>query len=160
MVLEKEEYNKLYQKLLIMFVFLSIILIVFLVYYFFFYETSCSNEECFKKAFDSCKKVNFIKEDDQASWLYQVQGKSIIKSKCNVKVTLLSLKQGSIENQKLNGKSMACQVLRENALNSEGDLGSCSGTLKEEMQDIIIQRMHNYILQNVGQIEEQFKNLG
>jgi len=154
-VLEKEGYGKLYQKLVISFAILTLVLIIFLTYYFFYYEKSCANEECFKKAFDKCSRTNFIKENDQASWLYQIIGNTE-KSKCQVRVTLMNLKQGTIENQVLEEKSMICGVIRDNALNCEGDLSSCTGILKEQMQEIIIQRMHNYILKNVGEIEEQF----
>jgi hypothetical protein len=156
---EKKDYNEIYQRLFISLVILAFILVVSLLYYFFFHEASCKTEDCFKQAFERCKKASIIKEDDQASWLYQIQGKSTITARCNVKVTLMVLKQGNIENQKLEGKSMTCDVPKDNALSSEGDLNSCNGMLKEGIQDIIIQRMHKYILQNVGQIEGQFKNL-
>jgi dTDP-4-amino-4,6-dideoxygalactose transaminase len=156
---EKKDYNEIYQKLFFSIVILAFILVVSLVYYFFFHEAACKTEECFKQAFEKCKKASVIKEDDQASWLYQIQKKSSETSRCKVKVTLMVLKQGTIENQKLEGKSMSCNVLKENAFYSEGDLNVCSGELKEGIQDIIIQRMHKYILQNVGQIEGQFKNL-
>ena len=128
---EKKDYNKIYQKLFVSLVILAFILVVSLTYYFFFYETSCKTEDCFKQAFEKCKKASVIKEDDQASWLYQIQGKSTDNSKCEVKVMLMVLKQGNIENQKLEGKSMNCNVLKGNAFSSEGDLNSCTGELKE-----------------------------
>ena len=34
-----------------------------------------------------------------------------------------------------------------------------SGDLKGDLQDIIIQRMHNYLLKNVGEIREEFGSL-
>ncbi|MBS3078820.1 hypothetical protein J4218_01740 [Candidatus Pacearchaeota archaeon] len=154
-ILEREGYSKLYQRLVISFIILTLILILFLGYYFFFYEKACANEECFKKAFDKCNRVNFLKDNEQALWLYQITGREK-GAKCKVKVTLMMLKQGTIENQKLEGSFMICNVIRDNALNSEGDLSSCKGLLKEKMQEIIIQRMHNYILKNVGEIKEEF----
>lgn len=156
--LERQGYGKIYQRLIISLIILCIALIIFLGYYFIYSEKSCSDQECFKSAFENCKRVNFIKEDSQASWLYQIIGKSE-KSRCFVKVTLIELKKGTIETEVLQDKSMVCNTIRDNALNAEGDLNECTGILKEEMQEIIIQRMHNYLLKNIQDIKEQFNKL-
>jgi hypothetical protein len=156
--LEKQGYNRLYLRLIISLIILGLVLIGFLVYYFVYYEKSCKDEECFKNAFENCKRVNFIKEDTQATWLYQIIGRSE-RSKCFIKVTLIALKKGSIENQVLEQKSMLCNVIKDNALKSETDLNSCTGVLKEEMQKLIIQKMHNYLLKNIKEIKEEFNKL-
>ena len=36
----------------------------------------------------------------------------------------------------------------------EKDLGVCHGRLKEELQGIIIKRLHTYIVDNIGEIDE------
>ena len=39
----------------------------------------------------------------------------------------------------------------------EDDITKCSGPLREELQELIIQRMHNYLLKNIGEIREDFE---
>ena len=34
----------------------------------------------------------------------------------------------------------------------ESDIGNCHGLLKEGLQDIIIKRLHTYLVENIGQI--------
>jgi hypothetical protein len=40
----------------------------------------------------------------------------------------------------------------------EDDISTCTGPLREELQELIIQRMHNYLIQNIGEIKEDFKD--
>jgi hypothetical protein len=155
-ILDSQGYSKMYKRLLISLVILTIVLIIFLGYYFFFNEKQCSDATCFKNAFAKCGKFSFVKEDSQALWSYKILGSSG-GSRCNVEIILIRLKEGTVENQVLEGKDMECSVLPENSASPEGDLSKCTGLLKEEMQDIIIQRMHNYLLKNCGEIKEEFK---
>ena len=69
------------------------------------------------------------------------------------------MKEGTIEADKLQGKKMVCTVQKGETQFPEKNIAQCTGELKEELQDIIIQRMHNYLLQNVGEIKEEFEGL-
>jgi len=153
--LEAEGYTKVYYRLIISLVILTVLLIAILAYYLLFYMRPCNTNDCFINSFDKCKKVSFIKEDSQAVWQYKILGADG-KSKCKVGVELQRLNQGTVENERLEGEIMTCSVGAESALEVEGDLGKCTGALKEEMQEIIIQRMHNYLLRNCGEIKEEF----
>ena len=106
---------------------------------------------------EKCSRYSWIKDDSQARWMYNINGADG-NSRCNIDVTLVSLKQGGIDNEKLQGKSMICSVLKTEAENPEKDLVRCSGELKEGIQEIIIQRMHNYLLENFGEIKNEFKS--
>ena len=49
---------------------------------------------------------------------------------------------------------MTCYMPRGIVMQPESDLNECHGLLKESLQDIIIERLHTYIVQNIGQISE------
>jgi len=138
------------------FIIVLIVLICYSVYFFFYYSKPCGTSECFIKSMESCKRVSWIKEDEQASWSYTISGKQ--DKNCEVIVKLLRIKQGLIENEKLEGKEMICIVEQTSTTLPGEDISRCSGKLKEELQDIIIQRMHNYLLENIGDLKEEFAN--
>jgi len=118
----------------------------------------CESRECFDLALKKCKAVYFINENDQASWNYAIIGNSGEDS-CKVEVRLLKIKKGSIENEKLEGKKMICEILKTGAESPEKDMSKCTGELKEEIQDMIIRRMHDYILENIGEVSEELRKL-
>ena len=47
---------------------------------------------------------------------------------------------------------MECEIPRGMIVLPEDRIDSCHGALKEGLQDMIIQRLHTYILQNLGKI--------
>jgi len=153
--LERQGYTHLRKRVGIALIILIIGLIVFTGYYLIYYHDPCEDYECFQKAINSCNRVVWIKDDSQASWLYQINGNAQGDA-CNVEVILFKLKQGTIDAEKLQGKSMNCVYQKSNSEFPEKDISKCSGRLKEELQDIIIQRMHNYLLENVEDIKEEF----
>lgn len=133
-------------------------LIIFTGYFLFFYERECEDAECFVDAMKNCKAVSWIRSDDQASWLYTIKGRAAGDS-CEIEVKLLEVKQGTIDSEKLAGKDMLCTMQKGDTSFPEKDISRCTGQLKEEMQDLIIQRMHNYLLKNVGQISQEFAGI-
>ena len=72
---------------------------------------------------------------------------------------LLRLIDGKTSFEKLLGKSMVCTVLTDDRGFPEENLNDCSGPLREEYQELIIQRMHNYLIENIGQINDEFNKL-
>ncbi len=118
-------------------IFLIFVLIMFLGYFLFFNIRPIEHGEQFFKALQECEKVSWVKEDAQASWLYIIQGETKGDA-CKIKVKLLKMKQGT---------------QKEETQFPEKEISKCSGELKEELQDIIIQRMHKYILQNIEELE-------
>lgn len=79
-----------------------------------------------------------------------------MEDSCKIEVKLLEVKQGTIDSEKLEGEKMLCTVLKADTRFPEKDISRCTGMLKEDMQDLIIQRMHNYLLENVGEIKQEF----
>ena len=133
-------------------IFLIFVLIMFLGYFLFFNIRPIEHGEQFFKALQECEKVSWVKEDAQASWLYIIQGETKGDA-CKIKVKLLKMKQGTSDTENLQGKEMICIVQKEETQFPEKEISKCSGELKEELQDIIIQRMHKYILQNIEELE-------
>lgn len=150
---EKEGYHKdkeILKFIIIVFIFLVILT---LVYYFLFYTRVCKDKECFANSLVKCDKASWINDAEEATWLYTIKG--ISDSSCEVEVKLLIIKKGKIEMEKAQGKSMSCYIPLNTFVSPEQDLGRCSGVLKEEMQDLLIKRLHSYILENLGKVSEE-----
>ncbi len=153
--LERQGYSK--KSIMIAIVMVIILLIIFVFWMLIFKTKNCNDESCYADAISSCKKVSFNKEDAQAVWRYTILG-DIGGDVCKIRVELLRMKEGTIDAEVLQGKGMICNVMKSDYQNPEKDMKLCSGPLKEELQDIIIQRMHNYILKNLGEVKESFSD--
>jgi len=140
------------------FIILIVSILVFGSYFLFFYSKACPDMACFIKAMEKCNKVYVTKQDVNSDWKYRIIGSGFEES-CRVRITLLKIKQGSIDGEKLQGKEMVCDLLKGDSQYPEKDLSRCTGQLKEEMQDLIIQRMHKYLLQNIGEVKQGFNEI-
>ena len=155
----KQLGSKKYKKrLLISLIILVAGLVGFFIYFYFFVANECKDVECYQEALLDCKKVWLIREGNTYVWRYEVLNK-IDGNSCNVEVRLLRVNKGKLNVEDLQGKSMTCKVQKVNNVFPEKDMLRCNGLLKEEFQEIIIDRMHNYLLQNLGQIEEGLKEI-
>ena len=151
-----KHYNKLKKRVGLALIILITALVLFTGYFLIFYARPCTDTSCFASAIETCRRVSWIREDAQASWLYVIKGNAEVDA-CKVQVKLLKMKQGTIDSEKLQGKQMTCILQKGETRFPEKDISRCSGVLKEELQDLIIQRMHNYLLENVGEIQEEFE---
>lgn len=143
------------KRLLFALIIIVIASIVYLGYLFIYQAEKCENLSCFQEALETCKKVFFIREDPSAVWRYEVlNGKD---NTCNIEVVLLKMSEGEIVVEDLQGKSMVCEVHKGGDKFPEKDMLRCSGVLREELQEILIQRMHNYLLKNIGEIKKSFE---
>ena len=154
-ILESQGYGNLKTKVGIALIILVLALIVFSIYFLLFYAKPCGDEECFVNARVNCKRVSLVREDSQSSWLYTIRGSK--NDLCNVEVKLLKIKQGNMDSEDLQGQKMSCLVQKASSQFTEKDISKCTGVLKEELQNIIIKRMHNYLLENVGEIKQEFE---
>lgn len=117
-------------------------------------EKICQNIECFQGEMRICSQASYVNEDKQASWRYNIIGKD---DGCMIKVTLLQAKQGDLGIDKLNGYSMICTYPLGVVAYPENDLRSCTGKLKEEMQAIVINKLHTYIINNLGELNSSIQ---
>ena len=114
----------------------------------------CENEDCFKARQIECKKTKFVRNSDAVNWLYKIKGER--KDMCKIYVEVLEVKRGDISNEDFEGKSMNCMLNLQSMSYPESDITKCTGVLKEELQNKIIQNLHTYVIENVGSISEQF----
>ena len=132
---------------------LVILLILAVLWYFFLYTRNCSNLACFNANLEACKRASFTNEETIAVWAYKILGKN--KEECEVNAKLLQLREGQIDIASLEGKEMICSLPLTYTGKPESSLERCHGRLKEEMQKIMINRAHKYIMDNLGQISEE-----
>lgn len=144
-------------KILVVIIIFVVIFVVlyFLVYkdYFLIFTEKCESKDCFDKHLVECKKASWINDAKEATWFYTIRGRS--KGSCEVKVELKVVKEGKSDIGKAEGKSMLCYLPLNMMATPEKDLEKCTGPLKESLQDLIIKRMHSYILENLGEIKEE-----
>lgn len=127
---------------------LILIFLVITAYFAFFYAKRCKDIECFNSMLSKCKKAEFLNQKEDSTWLYSIKGTNKDKCVVSVKNTWIKLDEA----KSVQGKSMACYMFKSVVTDPESDLNECHGLLKEALQDIIIERMHTYIVQNIGQI--------
>lgn len=117
------------------------------------YVKQCSDRACFDSEMAGCSKASFVDDTEESTWEYSITGKS--GGNCIVNAMLLEIKKGTADLSVLRNKDMDCELPVGYVGNPQDDLTRCHGILKEEMQNLIIKRMHSYILKNIGQISEE-----
>lgn len=137
----------------VIFLIVIVVLAIITLYFTFLYTKKCSDVSCFNTALSSCRRASYTNDAEDATWLYAIKGKS--NGECKINVEILQLKQGTIDISNLEGKSMVCYVPSGSITAPQENLEKCHGLLKEEMQKIIINRLHSYIVGNIGEISEE-----
>lgn len=144
----KENKRNLY--IVIVLAFTAVVLAA--VYFTFIHLPKCENFGCFQKNMVDCSKSTYINEEPEASWKYEIAGKS--NGMCMIKVTMLNAKKGELGVNRLVGEQMDCLYPMGMFAYPEKDLTKCHGLLKEDLQTIVINKLHAYILENLGKFEE------
>jgi len=126
--------------------------VIVFIYLNFIYLPKCQNYECWQEYMTKCKRASFVSEQTEASWGYVIKGK--VDDTCSIEVTLLLAKKGELGITKLVGNKMTCDYPIGRATYPEKDLSMCHGLLKEELQTLIINKLHAYVLENLGQVAE------
>ena len=57
----------------------------------------------------------------------------------------------------LEGEEMTCYTQLGSISSPQGNLANCHCLLKEDMQSLIINKLHNYIVVNLGTINEELE---
>ena len=130
-----------------------ILVVAVLALHYTFIPTSCADYACFAKHMSKCTPAVFVNEEQEASWGYRVLGTT--KHTCETEVTLLSAKEGDIDLRKYEGTSMLCYYDIGVSGFPEKNLAACHGLLKEELQDIVIQKLYKYVVANLGEIRDE-----
>jgi hypothetical protein len=133
---------------------LILILLFFAIYVIFFVPSACDSFECYETALSQCEKVWTLKENEDYIWRYEIIN-TAHENACNVNVRLLKIKKGETTIQDLQNKEMVCVVKKRGDVFPEEEMARCSGPLREELQEIIIDRLHNYLLDSIGEINQE-----
>ena len=147
----KETRKKVYIGLII----LAVLALAGAVYFSLGYVPQCQNYECWQKSMTSCSKATFVSEETEATWRYSVAGAQ--DKQCAIEVELLLAKQGELGISNLIGERMTCSYPLGESAYAEKDLSKCHGILKEDLQTLMINKLHAYVLENLGKIEEGLK---
>ena len=126
-----------------------LVILIWGAWFVFFSYASCENWDCFNNKLEGCDKVKFIGGDDMI-FEYTIRGSS--GDECEVGVQLL---QGELNNQdslKLEMHKMTCMLPEGVVMIPESNIGKCTGLLKEGLQDLVIKKLHTYLVQNLGKI--------
>lgn len=134
---------------------LIIVLITIIAITMFYFPKSCETLQCFTNSLENCERASLVRVDSSAAWYYEIIKKDSDES-CKVKVTLLKMKEGKTDIETLEGLEMICIVKKGETLFPEENIDTCSGLLKEQLQGIIIEKMHSYIIKNIGDIKNKF----
>jgi len=134
---------------------IAVAAILFYLVFSYFYIPKCPNLNCFKASFFKCTKASFTNAGENSTWFYSIKGLSA--GECKVYVKVISLKSDVNIGAALSGKEMYCYIPKEllGAFMPEEKIEYCHGMLKEEIQRLMIEKMHLYIIQNIGQISPQ-----
>jgi len=129
---------------------LFVVVLLVLVYLNIFYFRDCGSEECFNVQLRECKRGIYVKPGDVV-FEYKIFGLS--REMCEVSVKVLEIGVSEEEKGKLVGKSMDCLFEKGIVVKPESELQDCHGLLKEELQEIIIDRLHKQIVENLAEIK-------
>ena len=134
----------------ILIILIVLIILTWVTWKIFFSYASCDNWDCFNAHLEDCDQTKFIGESDDMVFEYIIQSDS--NGKCNINVELL---QGKLNNQdsiKLENQEMVCSLPKGIIMIPESDIGNCHGLLKESLQDLVIKKLHTYLVQNLGKL--------
>lgn len=133
---------------------LTIVILAALIYlaYTTFYFKTCYDKACFETQLAACSKATFTSVGNM-TFNYKILG--VENSTCKVNAKLITGNLNEQDSQKLIGRDMNCFLPLGLVSTPESNIDTCHGTLKEALQDIIIQKLHTYIAQNLGKIAAQ-----
>ena len=60
---------------------------------------------------------------------------------------------------KLESQKMTCMLPKGIVMIPESDIGNCHGMLKEGLQDLVIRKLHTYLVQNLGKLNLEMLGL-
>lgn len=143
------------KKRIALLILLALVILIAL-YFIFLQKPKCNTLECFQEHMKKCSRASYINEEPEASWKYEIINPK--NEQCYIKVTMLQAKQGELKIEVLNGLSMTCFYPIGTIAFPEKSLDNCSGKLKEELQSIIINKLHAYIIENLGSLDEALRS--
>jgi len=133
-----------------------IVLLIGAFYNFVGFTKNCKQDRnCFDKRIADCKKAKFVNIDNNNIYDYHIKGKS--QGNCILDISLRRMAIGTDMGivKLLEGKSMRCLLPADKVRSLKLDemenlVNFCSGSLKEGMLELALERMYGLIVQNLG----------
>lgn len=150
---EVDERHFGWKKLILLFV-----LVVFLwtIWSVFFSYDKCTDKVCFDDGLRNCDKAKYIGGDEMI-FEYYISGKK--GDSCEVEVKLLQGELNNADSKVLEGQVMTCMLPLGVVMSPESDISLCHGLLKEGLQDLVIRKLHTYLVQNLGRLNLEVAGL-
>jgi len=147
------------KKWLIVMASIAMLILIGALYFTFAFHYTCSdnNLSCFKAYQEKCIKSVVQNEDKGIVWEYTIQGKK--SGLCKINANVIKVTSGTLDKKVLEGKSMDCYLNIGSLALPDSDITKCHGLLKEELQNIIITRLHSYIVDNVKEIGSELADI-
>jgi hypothetical protein len=109
----------------------------------------CDSWECFNSGLEKCDRTKFI-GGTKMIFEYSIRGPQ--NGGCEVGVFLLQGELNNKDSLKLENTGMDCVLPKGVVMIPESDISNCHGLLKEGLQDLIIKKLHTYLVQNLGRL--------
>ncbi len=137
--------------MILLFIFLAIATVFAL--YVTFRPVTCQSYECFQNYMASCAHATYLNEEPEASWNYEIKKRD--KTTCEIEVTLLQAKKGDLDLVNFEGHSMTCKYALGVVAYPDKDMSLCHGLLKEDLQGLLIEKLHKYVIDNLGPVKNE-----
>jgi hypothetical protein len=115
----------------------------------------CDTWECFNEKLESCSKAKFAGGKD-IIFGYTIHGKN--NGLCKIDVEFLQGELTEKSTRNLKNEKMTCFTPIGAIMLPEAELKNCHGILKEKLQEQVISQLHNFIIQNMGQVNKELLN--
>lgn len=126
-----------------------LIVIILAVWFFLFKFEECNNIDCFTKNLEECGRARYV-SGEKMIFEYKILGEK--NDKCEINVELLKGELNNQESIKLERQEMVCSINLGSVEMPGSDISKCTGQLKEGLQELLIKKLHTYIVQNLGRI--------
>lgn len=119
--------------------------------YYTFGPHPCETYACFEDRMASCSRAIYVNEEPEASWEYTILRR--IQGTCEIQITLLQAKEGDLQLRAFEGHTMICSYPLGVVAYPEKDMSVCHGRLKEDLQGVILDKLHRYVVNQLVDIK-------
>lgn len=123
--------------------------------YYTFAPEPCETYACFQDHMAVCSRATYVNEEPEASWRYTIVRRT--SETCEIRVVLLQAKEGDLQLRGFESHTMICTYSRGVVAYPDKDMSLCHGLLKEDLQGIIIEKLHRYLVDNLVDIKDALK---
>ena len=151
--------REVYRYLVVIF---GCILIVLILAYMYLPKNCEYSSKCLDQSLKNCERSNSLQIVNGNTYFYQI--KASWKEDCNIKIKVLEVAGADLETKQLLDKKDMFFKIPKNKLsnltieNVNNILDYCTGTLKESMLELMIKRLYEVIVSNIGPITVEMQN--